>query len=439
MIERHVAARARAAAARAVAAVMHRGRSLSRTLPVALRTVPGPRPRALAQELAYGTLRYAHQLQFVAQRLLQHPLKERDADIEALLLIGLYQLRILQTPAHVAVTSTVEACRALRKEWACGLVNAVLRAHDRDRAAHDQAVAASAAARHSHPDWLIERLQAAWPRQWREILDANNARPPLCLRVNLLRGTREDYQAELSRHHIASRAGRHAPAALYLEQAMDVAALPGFDAGRCSAQDEAAQLAAVLLDLRPGHRVLDACAAPGGKTTHILESEPRLGQLLAIDTDAARLRRLRDNLRRLRLSCDVRVADAGRPREWWDGRALDRILLDAPCSATGVIRRHPDIKLLRRPTDVPALVEKQRQLLQALWPLLARGGKLLYATCSILPDENQMQIREFLAHHRDARVEERPASWGVAADPGRQILPGDDQMDGFYYALLAKT
>ena len=416
------------------------GQSLGRALPDVLQSSHGTDERALAQELAYGTLRYAHQLRFVAQRLLQHPLKDRDADIDALLLVGLYQLRVLRTPAHVAVTTTVEACRVLRKEWACGLVNAVLRAYDRGREGHEQAVALSAAARFSHPDWLIERMQAAWPAQWMEVLDANNTRPPLCLRVNLLQGSREEYQDQLSQCHIHSHTGPHAATALYLEQPMDVAALPGFSEGRCSAQDEAAQLAVPLLDLQPGQRVLDACAAPGGKTTHLLESEPRLRRLVALDRDTRRLGRLRENLQRLRLSCEIQAADAGKPQEWWDGQYFDRILLDAPCSATGVIRRHPDIKLLRRPTDITSLVGTQRQFLHALWPLLARGGKLLYATCSILPDENQMQIREFLAQRHDARVEEWPlASWGIATDPGRQILPGGDQMDGFYYALLVKT
>jgi 16S rRNA (cytosine967-C5)-methyltransferase len=440
MIEHGSAGRARAAAARAVTAVLQEGRSLSQALPTALRPLHESAERALAQELTYGTLRYAHQLRWLANRLLNHPLKSRDADVEALLLIGLYQLRLLQTPSHVAVTTTVEACRPLDKEWACGLVNAVLRAYDRDRAVHEEAMVASSVARYSHPEWLIDRLQQAWSQQWHEILAANNERPPLCLRVNLRRGTREDYQTELSQHHIISHAGRHALTALYLEQPMDVTALPGFGGGRCSAQDEAAQLAATLLDLQPGQYVLDACAAPGGKTTHLLEMEPQLRRAIALDSDAARLQRLRENLQRLQLSCEILLADAGNPRSWWDGQHFDRILLDAPCSATGVIRRHPDIKSLRRPADISALARTQRQFLHALWPLLAHGGKLLYATCSILPDENQMQIQEFLARQHDARVEEWPqASWGIATHPGRQILPGNDQMDGFYYALLVKT
>jgi 16S rRNA (cytosine967-C5)-methyltransferase len=440
MIEHSSAGRARAAAARAVMTVLQEGRSLTQALPIALRPLHESEERALAQELTYGTLRYAHQLRWLAARLLHHPIKTKDADLEALLLIGLYQLRLLQTPAHVAVTTTVEGCRHLKKEWACGLVNAVLRTYDRDRAGHEASIVSSDVARYSHPEWLIDRLRPAWPQQWREILAANNERPPLCLRVNLRQGTREDYQTELSQHSIISHAGRHVPTALTLEQPMGVTTLPGFGEGRCSAQDEAAQLAAALLNLQAGQRVLDACAAPGGKTTHLLESEPRLQQLIALDSDATRLQRLRENLQRLRLSCEIMVADAGNPQSWWDGRPYDRILLDAPCSAIGVIRRHPDIKSLRRPTDIAALGRTQQRFLRALWPLLARGGKLLYATCSILPDENQMQIQEFLVRQPDARVEAWPqARWGIEVHPGRQILPGNDQMDGFYYALLVKT
>lgn len=396
------------------------------------------RDAALVQELSYGTLRFQPRLEFWLARLLNKPLKASDLDVHALLLIGLYQLVAMRVPAHAAVKESAEACRTLGKLWAVKLVNAILRRFQREQPQLEAAADKDVAARYLHPRWFIERLQRDWPDQWQDILAANNARPPLSLRVNRRVTRRDAVLQQLTAAGIAARAGTLSDDAVILSVAMDIESLPGFAAGALSVQDEAAQLAAPLLDVQPGMRVLDACAAPGGKTGHILETCPGVGEVVALDSDPLRSARIRENLERLGLQATVLVADAGQPAGWWDGRPFERILLDAPCSATGVIRRHPDIKARRRPQDANVAAELQARLLAALWPLLAPGGKLLYATCSILPEENADQIAAFLAAHGDAGAVELPGVWGMPAGAGRQILPGQHDMDGFYYACLSK-
>ncbi len=427
----------RAAAARVVAEVALEGRSLSDALPRWQERVPA-RDRPLLQELAYGTLRWHGRLQALLDRLLQRPFKRKDGDLEALLRVGLYQLLHTRIPDHAAVAATVAATAALGKGWARKLCNAVLRRFLREREALLAEADRDDAARLAHPPWLLEMLQAAYPDRWREIATAANERPPMTLRINRLRGDRDTYRKRLEAEGISARPGRFGPDALVLERPVDVARLPGFEAGEASVQDEAAQLAAILLDPAPGDRVLDACAAPGGKSAHLLERQPELAELVALDADEARLGRLEQNLARLGLDATVARGDAAAPEQWWDGRPFQRILLDAPCSATGVIRRHPDIKLLRRPDDIDALATLQGRILDALWPLLEAGGMLLYATCSILPRENHEQLQAFLARHDDAREEPIEAAWGHAVAVGRQILPGEDEMDGFYYARIRK-
>jgi 16S rRNA (cytosine967-C5)-methyltransferase len=413
------------------------GRSLSAVLPPALDAV-APRDRGLVQELCYGTLRWRGRLEFFLGRLVDKPLKPRDQDLQALLLIGLYQLAFLSVPPHVAVSETVGAAEQLKKGWAKGLVNGVLRRFQREAAALNTTADADEAARLAHPHWLLARLKSAWPGQWEAIAHANNARPPLTLRVNLARLSRDDYLARLQAAGIPARAAPHVLGAVTLETPLPVEQLPGFGEGLVSVQDAAAQLSAELLDPRPGERILDACAAPGGKTGHLLERAAPL-ELEALDRDGARLDRIRENLSRLGLTARVVEADAGTPASWWDGRPYDRILLDAPCSATGVIRRHPDIKSLRKEADIHELVTEQARLLRALWPLLKPGGMLLYATCSILPEENAHQIRRFLADHADAVEHPIDARWGRPVEAGRQILPGEDDMDGFFYACITKA
>ncbi|MGH8248023.1 MAG: 16S rRNA (cytosine(967)-C(5))-methyltransferase RsmB [Gammaproteobacteria bacterium] len=429
---------ARVAAARALAFVMSEGRTIDEALPSCLGNLASDRDRALAQELCYGVLRHFFTLDYAAGRLLRHPLRPGDADIRALLLSGIYQLGCLNIPDHAAVSETVEAARLLGKSWATGLVNAVLRRYRREFETFEAAQAGMPSAKFSHPGWLIEYVQADWPSVWESILEANNQRPPLHLRVNLRAITRERYLEHLAQAGVPGTASPVAESGVVLDEPMTVEQVPGFPEGLASVQDVGAQLAVPLLDLRSGYRVLDACAAPGGKTAHILESQPRLSELLALDRDERRLQRVRENLDRLNLDATLVRGDASRPDQWWDGRGFDRILFDAPCSATGVIRRHPDIKLLRAPDQFDRLCALQARLLESLWPLLNTGGRMLYSTCSVLRRENDEQIDKFTATHGDAIVLELDVPWGAATAAGRQTLPGPGGTDGFYYALLAK-
>jgi 16S rRNA (cytosine967-C5)-methyltransferase len=428
----------RACAARVLVQVVSGGRSLADALPDALQSVSDARQRALVQELAYGTLRWFYRIDALLRQLMKKPLKQRDSDIRCLLLIGLYQLTQLGMLQRVAVNETVQSTAALNKPWARGLVNAVLRNFQRRADSLEVTVDSDATVKFAHPAWLVERLQADWPHNWEAILAANNARPPFSLRVNQQRITRDEYLDELTARSIDALPLPHVAAGLMLKKPVAVEKLPGFSAGVVSVQDGAAQLAAGLLSLAPGQRVLDACAAPGGKTAHILELEPEIDRLTAIDIDERRLRRIEENLSRLSLHAELQQGDAAEPAAWWDGRPYDRILLDVPCSATGVIRRHPDIKLLRKPGDVATLVSAQDRLLQALWPLLVPGGMLLYSTCSVLFEENSGQVERFLKRQADAVELPIDTAWGRGCVHGRQIFPGDDEMDGFYFACLQK-
>lgn len=419
--------------------VLDQGESLGSLLGAQLARLDDPRQRALAQELAFGTLRWSYRLEALLARLLRKPLKKKDRDLHALLLVGLYQLLILEMPAHAAVSETVEVARQLGKDWAAGMVNGVLRNAQRQSAALLKSVQDIATARWAHPDWWIERLQQDWPENWQQILEAGNQRPPMVLRVNRLQVERDDYLQQLRVSGIEALPLPFVESAIRLEQPVGVDSLPGFREGRVSVQDAAAQLCALLLDLQAGQRVLDACAAPGGKTGHILELAPQLESLLAIDVDETRLQKVRENLQRLHLDAGLLAADAGEPQAWWDGKPFDRILLDAPCSASGVVRRHPDIKLLRRPADVRSLSQQQQRLLEALWPLLASGGMLLYASCSVFRQENSDNLQVFLDQHSDASELPLQAEWGKVLPVGRQLLPGEHDMDGFYFACLTKA
>jgi 16S rRNA (cytosine967-C5)-methyltransferase len=338
-----VTSQPRKIAALLVQRVLDQGESLGSLLGAQLARLDDPRQRALAQELVFGTLRWSYRLEALLARLLRKPLKKKDRDLHALLLVGLYQLLILEMPAHAAVSETVEVARQLGKDWAAGMVNGVLRNAQRQSAALLKAVQDTASARWSHPDWWIERLQQDWPENWQQILKAGNQRPPMVLRVNRLQTERDDYLQQLQVSGIEALPLPFTESAIQLEQPVGVDSLPGFREGRVSVQDGAAQLCASLLDLQAGQRVLDACAAPGGKTGHILELAPQLESLLAIDVDETRLQKVRENLQRLHLDAGLLAADAGDPQAWWDGKPFDRILLDAPCSASGVVRRHPNV------------------------------------------------------------------------------------------------
>jgi 16S rRNA (cytosine967-C5)-methyltransferase len=396
------------------------------------------RDAALVQEMSYGTLRWFDQLAAVAALFLDKPLKAKDQDVYALLLVGLYQLRFMRVARHAAVKETVGAAAALKKPWAKNLLNACLRAALREEARVQAAIAADPSAAFSHPAWLLEEIRRDWPENWAAILVANNERPPMVLRVNRLRQSRDLYLARLDRAGIAASAHALSETAVVLASPVAVTALPGFAEGDVSVQDAAAQLAAPLLDARSGERVLDACAAPGGKTGQLLE-QTALAELVALDREPARVKLIEENLARLKLGAKTVAGDAANPADWWDGQAFDRILADVPCSATGVIRRHPDIKVRRQPGDLPRLIATQEQILESLWPLLKPGGKLLYATCSILPVENENQMTAFLRRHPDATEDVLATEAGRARAVGRQILPGEAGMDGFYYARLRKN
>ncbi|NQY27728.1 MAG: 16S rRNA (cytosine(967)-C(5))-methyltransferase RsmB [Piscirickettsiaceae bacterium] len=426
---------ARANAARVIAEVTQQHRSLNGVLSHALLALP-ENERSLCQQICYGVIRWHHQLQAIASQLVKKPLKKKDGDIAALLLCGLYQLRAMRIPAHAALSETVNACKQLGKPWATGLVNASLRNYQRDPSSFDDSALQQDSAKYSHPDWLIERFKQDWPEQWPAILDANNQQPPMMLRVNQQYDSQDNYLKRLQKADIAANAINQTPQGILLDSPCDVYQLPGFEQGHVSVQDGAAQLVAKLLDLKPNQRILDACAAPGGKTCHILESQTG-NAVTALDIDPKRLVQIQQNTDRLNLSATLIAADAGDITSWWDGQKFDRILIDAPCSGTGVIRRHPDIKLLRRPEDIASLVEKQRQLLESLWPLLNTGGLLVYTTCSALKQENEQQIMNFLQQHPEAQEEISTVPPATRASVGYQRLPGDDELDGFYYACLS--
>jgi 16S rRNA (cytosine967-C5)-methyltransferase len=425
----------RLAAVQALADVLDRGQSLADT--TALDHGLERRNSAMARHLVYETLRWLTALEWLAGQLLQRPLKPRDKDIKRLILIGIAQLWRADTAPHAAINETAECARLLGKPWAVGLVNAVLRRFQRQGTEWIGKLEAREE-RLAHPEWLLQRLRQDWPDRWREIAAANNRPAGLWLRVNRASTRRESAVNDLEQGGFEVVPHRYASAAIRVTPPVPVTELPGFDQGQFSVQDPAAQLAAAVLSAQPGHRVLDACAAPGGKTCHVLEQAPGLS-LTAIDKSNDRLSLLRQNLERLGLDCDMQAADASKPSAWWDGVPFNRILLDAPCTATGVIRRHPEIKWLRTPEQLEAAVHLQEKLLRQLWPLLETGGMLVYATCSVLKDENERQIRRFVERHPDAQPVELDVDWGVGTDgPGRQILPGDEDMDGFYYARLRK-
>ena len=434
-------ARLRAAAAQVVDGVVTACRSLDRSLAEHEgRLAEADRP--LLRLLSYGALRRHWRLQENIDNLLNRPLKRRDSVINALLAVGLYQLAETRIPDHAVVAETVEAARLLRRPKHAPLVNAVLRRALRDRIFEREP--SKDEARYDHPQWLLDAFGRDWPDDWQAIATANNSRAPMWLRVNCRQGSAEDYLEDLRRQGIEGGLLPGAPEAIRLASPVPVERLPGFDAGRVSVQDAAAQLAASwLLDGIEG-RVLDACAAPGGKSGHLLELGGDRIALTCVDSDRSRLSSVAQNLDRLGFSATLGAADASKPGEWWDGKRFEAILVDAPCSGSGVIRRHPDIKLLRRPEDIVALAGIQSAVVAALWPLLAPGGRMLYVTCSVLASENEAVVADFLGTHDDAREETVLHDYNIRdlmrdKACGHQILPGTADMDGFYYAGLVKV
>jgi 16S rRNA (cytosine967-C5)-methyltransferase len=432
----------RALAARAVAGVIGAGSTLDASLAALGLEDLAAEDRAQVRALAYGALRWHHRHRALLALLLKRPLPPGESLLLALLSVGLFQLLDARQPDYASVSATVEAARTLGREKAVGLVNATLRRFQREREALLRAALATPEGRWSHPLWLVEHLRRDWPGAWESVLDAAQRPAPLWLRINLMRESPDGYRARLDVAGFEHEAGS-LPESLRLGRAVPVSGLPQFAQGAASVQDLASQLAAHLLAPAPGMRVLDACAAPGGKATHLAERARGAIELTAIDVDAARLERLRENLARLGLAAHVAVGDALAVASWWDGRPYDRILVDAPCSGTGVIRRHPDIKCLRRESDIAPLAARQLAMLEALWPLLAPGGRLLYVTCSILREENVGVIGRFLAGRPDAALEAAPAPlppWAVAQpEGGWQALPGSADTDGLYYALMTRA
>ena len=427
----------RAAAARVLAAVLRDGRSLRSALAPVLPTLDEPRDRALVEALVFAALRGRARYEALLQRLLERPLPRKLAEVQALLLVGLAQLDALGITPYAAISASAEAARGLRHPRHVGLVNAVLRRFQREQAALLGALAADPILAHGHPAWLAEALRVAYPDAAEAVMRANLSEAPLWLRTSPLRVARDDYLARLAAEGIAADAPAWLPQAVCLQQRLAPTRLPGWDAGWVSVQDGSAQAAVEALDARPGERVLDACAAPGGKTAHLQERAGGTLDLCAVERDPARAERLSGNLARLGLAARLQTADAADPG-WWDGQPFDRILLDAPCSATGIVRRQPDILVHRRAQDLPPLLAEQTRLLEALWPMLRPGGRLVYATCSVLPDENARQIDAFLARHPDARALPAPLPLGRPSGAGFQRLPGEDGMDGFFVALLER-
>jgi 16S rRNA (cytosine967-C5)-methyltransferase len=395
--------------------------------------------RGLLQNLCFGSSRYFFSINALSKILLQKPLPEEARPVQALLWVGLYQLAHSSISEHAAIHETVEACTQLKLEKYKGVLNAILRRFQREKDTLLKGLSDSDVTLFNHPKWYLKLVKKSWPDQWQSICDQGNLQAPMCLRVNTHYVDREKYLLTLNDDEIKASKGVLAPTSVYLNSPCDVFSLPQFGEGSCSVQDEAAQLAAQILDPQPGDLILDACSAPGGKTCHILEASNNQAIVTAIDADEMRLVRVHENLARLKLSAKVKQGEAQNPDTWWDGNAFDRILLDVPCSATGVIRRHPDIKLLRQKADIDNLAELQQEILQKTWTMLKPGGTLLYSTCSIFPIENSLNIEKFLTLEKTASVKKLDLSTGVDTGFGTQLFPEANSHDGFFYALLTKS
>lgn len=423
----------RALAARCLYAVVDQGRSLSVELPKQQILIESSKDKGLLQEICYGVLRYLPELEHHVRRFVNKPLTGKQRVFHFLMMVGIYQIKHTRIPDHAAVAETVAATAILKNKHLKGLVNAVLRSYQRDPNIDEQL---PDAIKFNHPGWFINKLKTAYPKYWQQILDHNQQRPPMWLRVNQQKTSSSQYLELLKEKEIIVEYIDPYSNALLLGKAVDVNILPGFADGWVSIQDGAAQIAAPLLNSQPGDTVLDCCAAPGGKTCHILELTPDLNDVTAIDIEPERLVRVRDNLQRLGLKANVIAGDASQPDSWANGKMFDKILLDAPCSGTGVIRKHPDIKWLRRASDIEPLVKLQQKILNATWEILKPGGTMVYATCSILPEENTLQVEEFIRKTDNATLE---AIDDARANKDWQILTGDNSMDGFYYAKITKA
>lgn len=399
----------------------------------------------LLKELCFGVCHQYPKLNSIGLHLLAHPFEEKDTDLYALLLLGFYQLTYMNIPDHAAINESVEACRHLDKEWATKLINAVLRRYQREEREIIEQLIKMPSIEFNHPKWLVKRFKKHWPEQFERIITSSNSRAPMCIRVNDQQVSRETYINKLKERGIDCSKGLYSPSSLYLKEPVGINQLPFFQIGEVSIQDEAAQLSAHILSPENGDRVLDACAAPGGKTGHLLEVSPSI-ELTAVELESWRLEKIESNLDRLSYQANLICADASDLAAWWNKNPFDKILLDVPCSATGVIRRNPDIKINRKPADIEELVVIQKAILNNVWQTLKPDGYMLYATCSLLPEENELQIANFLTNQKDAR--EVPldslngtlrSDWGVEVSHGKQLFPNESGHDGFYYCLLKKS
>ncbi|MEO0369090.1 MAG: 16S rRNA (cytosine(967)-C(5))-methyltransferase RsmB [Pseudomonadota bacterium] len=426
----------RAIAALLIQAVIDGGRALDQSL-ISSRIEDGHEDRGFVQELSFGVCRWYGLLEHIGNQLLSKPFRNKDRDIHFILMIGIYELVILKNAEHAAVNEAVEASKQLKKSWAVKVINACLRRLQRETQTLVPATDTGLVL--SHPDWLYAAIQANWPNHVNEILAANNSRPRMCLRVNQNQFERQGYLDALHAAELAAEADPYAATGVIMQKAVGVDRLPEFRAGACSVQDTAAQIAAELLPIKAGDTFLDVCSAPGGKLAHILEGNPELGQADAIDSDETRVKRIQENLDRLRLTANCYVADATQEPNWPTPQTgYDMILVDAPCSGTGVVSRHPDIRHHRRASDIPLMVGLQAKILQQSWQLLKPGGQLMYTTCSILPDENEQQAKKFLQDHADATEIPLKHPQAIKLKHGVQSLQGVHSMDGFFYFLVKK-
>ncbi|KAA1175235.1 16S rRNA (cytosine(967)-C(5))-methyltransferase RsmB [Photorhabdus heterorhabditis] len=421
----------RSIAAKAINQVLDQGQSLSTVLPELQQNITD-KDKSLLQEFSFGVLRVLPQLEWIISQLMAKPLKGKQRILHYLLMVGIYQLAYTRIPAHAALAETVNGAVALKYPQLKGLINGVLRQFQRQQLQLTER-SQNHSSHHLHPEWLLTRIQKAYPQEWQQLINVNNQKPPMWLRVNRIYHSRDEYLTLLHKAGIDAEPAIGLPFAIRVISPCHVAILPGFDKGWVTVQDVSAQGCAELLQPINGEKILDLCAAPGGKTTHILEIAPE-AQVLAVDINEQRLKRVEENLRRLNCHATVKTGDGRHPEHWAENQQFDRILLDAPCSATGVIRRHPDIKWLRREEDIAQLVQLQSEIIDAIWPYLKKGGTLVYATCSILPDENSQQISAFLKCHPDAEL----ARTATSENPGKQIIPELTGGDGFFYARLIK-
>jgi 16S rRNA (cytosine967-C5)-methyltransferase len=425
----------RADAAKVLHQILEEGQSARECLPVA-QLPHKEQDKAWLQEMVYGVLRNLPILQFWLRQLLDKPLKNRFKIVEQLIMLGFYQLAFSRVSQHAAVSETVAACQPLNTHAMKGLVNAILRTFIREEMSQQAAPNKQIAS--GLPKWLYKKLEAEYQNGFADLAANMQVKAPIWLRVNTRKLSHAHFSDELEKAGIEYTVSSEHPEAVVLSKGYDVTSLPGFDLGWFAVQDGAAQLAAHYLNPEQAETILDCCAAPGGKTCHIIEFQPNIAKTVALEIDAKRAIRIEENLVRLGHNAEIIVGDASAPEKWWDGQLFDRVLLDAPCSATGIIRRHPDIKWLRKAKDIDVLVSLQKQILDSIWPLIKPGGMMLYVTCSVLPEENYLQIRDFLSRNTNALLDDTFYNDSVEK-PGKQILPGDQQMDGFYYARLLKS